>query len=655
MANEALTNDRHQNPNLYVVAEEDEYFVIELPPIVERKSEGSTQDLSSAASFLMEETKEVWSPNDVGVLASPCVCMAGHTWGLPSTEKPRRWSSPRRGRADMAVMHGAAFVQCIQGAGVFAFALLPIVDMCLDAVVTAGWYAKGNRICFRLSLGIFAWFAAVVAIFCWGTTPMVGCCPFSQLWQLCFANRVAWDESSVARTALTFAVLGELACEATPQVALQTYAFVDTYYNTLDKPGSHCKLLATSVAIGVATIAGGLVNVFLGWESASVRTCAAGFLASMILARCGALAAVASELNGMALVFAVLCLATRAFLLDRFAVVNFTKNLSSIPASPSEIHRRVTEEEFMWTQWMRSVGSVTSRFHAIVHDLVCLTPWLLVLSLVPFGARVDPALNDDGHRFEGIKRLTAFGGAAVNTFRNRLSSDFAIVTILFHLGENVLMILATAVATFCRPNRQRRVNTLELCSLTFVLLATAALFYFTAASLVKRREDRWLADLAVAKTSVVDDAGCKQCFLTGEINRPGSLWHGVFVKQQRVGRAQVLCHLPDLVTFCCKNYRGPQHDYAFDSIDGLMADLDYGAWNDSRLTKFRDLGLHGLTVGRVDDDELDGVEALVTRAIRADNVRPKLRAALDHLAFEIEDSLVHMYSLGTPASAASLG
>lgn len=677
-----LPDDRnHGKANMFVVREESEYFVIELPPGVPESPDTSLDSIMDNGNedFYEEDSKQA-APKDVIDIKCATDCAVQTHAGkrkmchsevrncrhskrlLKETTPSKRFPDRSRAVARAQEATGCKRVnhqtRCVRRLGLLLFTLLPLGDVISDIVVTAVWYARGERAYFWLSMAIFLWSSIMASSFAWATGrsnlitgSFAGCCPLSliQFFEI-LSLEDTWDPNSDTGSRMTFLVLGELACEALPQIALQTYVMLRDHSPALYDPARRCQHLLVSFLIGITTVASGIVGIYLSWEKIAVQICSFFFFMSIIFARCGALVMFVMKVQLYALVFPIVGLAARVYALVHFKVITFDY-IPVITHSPSSTHRRVTEEEHVWAQWMNAITAATSRLHTLIHDAVCLSPFLVALLLIPFGARIHPGLNVDGHRYEGIKRMIMCGGASVNTFRNRLESDFAIAMIMLHIGENLLMILVSVSVSYARQSIRNSMDLLWPFKIFFLPMIAAFLLYYAALKLVARQENRWISDVKLAKdTSLIDPITDRnESLLVRELNKAGSLWNNFIVKQTR-GPSQktVFCHLPELIRFCSEKYRGPAYDYVFDGIDAIMSDLDHTCWDTSSLAPFGVLGLRGLCIGNVEEDELDKFESTVRRIIKDDDVRPKLRLALENLAVEIETRHADLYTTDYP-------
>lgn len=669
----------------YVVREENEYFVIELPEddleaqhqheeeYAMSPSERSSANFSDDGSSVFQEemkdcsleakshktdarSKDDSNKDSSGTLNDK----SSFSWKSEATTPKRPfsqdWSRVVAVREEPVAKHLA--VNQYSRAGSFLFyALLPVADIVSDVAVTAVWYARGNYTMFWISVGIFAWSALAANVLGWATrkrdlffaSTFAGCLPLSLVhFNELFCVDETWDTSTAVGARLGLSVLGVIAFETAPQVVLQSYALISQWSSNNGAHGAYCETLIASLAIGVLASSSGLVSTFMGWERTAVRIFAFLFIASMILARCAAYISIFVQLD-LYVVFAFIAigLLARLFVLRYFKVVGFD-NLHVETCSNSVFRRHLTAEELLWTRSLDTVAAATSRFHAFAYNAICLAPVLCLTSVVPLGARVEPGLNKDGHYFEGIKRLFSFSGSSVNTFRNRLASDLAIAMIGLHVAENLAMILATILVGYTRSSRE--MSPVVLVRLGLVPLGVALLAYAMAAKLVKSREKQWISDIASAKNTDVlsGKSGHKKNFLTTLVNRKGSLWSSVIVKQKRPGPETVLCHLPDLVRFCSKKFRGSKFNYTFDGVDALFSDLDRRVWHSADYAKFETLGLRGLLTCSIEEEDLDDMERLLSHVITDDNARPMLRDALDQLACEFEDLYDNLYTTNSP-------
>lgn len=667
--------------NMFVVREESEYFVIELPPGVPESPDTSLDSIidPSNEAFYEEDAKEAVHEDVINIKCTTEDEVQAHAGkrslrrlepknsryskrllkdSALSKRSPDCYRAAERAQEATASQRVDQQTRCVGRIGLLLFTLLPLGDVISDIVVTAVWYARGDHTYFWLSIAIFVWSSIMANSFAWATGrgnlisgSLAGCCPLSVI-QLCeiWSLEDTWDPNSATGSRMTFLVLGELVCEALPQIALQTYVLLHDHSPVHYDPARRCEHLLVSFTIGMTTVASGIVGIYLSWEKIAVQICSVLFFMSIIFARCGALVMFVMKIQLYALVLPLVGLATRVYALVHFKVVTFD-DIPVITQSSSSTQRRVTEEEHVWAQWMNSITTVTSWLHTLTHDAICLSPFLVALLLVPFGARIYPGLNVDGHRYEGIKRMIMCGGASVNTFRNRLESDFAIAMIMLHIGENLLMILVSVSVSYARSSLRNSFDLIWPFKIVFLPMIAAAFLYFTTMKLVARQETRWISDVKLAKdTNLVDQVTDRNVnLLVKELNKAGSLWNNFIVKQTR-GPSQktVFCHLPELIRFCCEKYRGPAYDYVFDGIDALMFDLDHTCWDTSNLAPFGVLGLRGLCIGNVEENELDKFESTVRRIIKDDDVRPKLRLALENLAMEIETRHADLYTTDYP-------
>lgn len=537
---------------------------------------------------------------------------------------------------------------------------LPVADVATDVALLTAWSKAGAFTYAWTSIGVFA--VATIVSACVGAVMdrqrgyLVPLGILVSVLQLRLTATVAlalgeiWggprDDYLLVRrvfnghslaTYIALFKLVELWCEAIPQACVQTYALA---HGVTPQFG----LSVGSLFLSLTSIASGFVGLYLSWDDLGVRFLSMLFVLAMTTARVAAFVALFKVLKTVAIIAPLVCAALRLGLLHKF-------NLAKLS----------------------------------VVDFFALSPILSVLCVVPIGVRVDDLKL--GRRYEGLKALFAFAGAARCTFRNRLHSDLAIQMILLHFCENMAILLVVAVC-------QIKVTTwlvLILCGLLPLVLAPA--FYFGALRRVEIRENAWQDSLAVPdhhrrslwrtveripnfvvsdckraqdkcidtdahavddpvgpdkietytldmlEDHVADDASddtvqtVADAVFLDVVNRPGSSWNNVLAKFDEPHQPSKLIYIPDLLRYCCcNNFPG------FASLDLIFASLDAHVWTDlPDLPSMKGrLGLRAVTA-----DDLPQLRDLCIRAIDDDDVRPSLRAALDELAFELYITNTH--------------
>lgn len=548
-------------------------------------------------------------------------------------------------------------------------AALPMADVATDVALLTTWYTAGPLTYVWTSMGVFA--VATVASSCVGVVMdrqrgwFVPIGILASVLQLRLTATVAlalgeiWggprDEYLLVRhvfngeayslaTYIALFKLVELWFEAIPQACIQTYALAHGVTPQL-------WLSVSSLFLSLSSIASGFVGLYLSWDDFGVRVLSMLFVLAMTTARVAAFVALFKVLNTVAIVAPVACAALRLGLLHKFKLVELS-----------------------------------------LVDFFVLSPILLVLCVVPIGVRVDDLKLE--RRYEGIKALFAFAGAARCTFRNRLHSDLAIQMILLQFCENMAVLLVVSIC-------QVKIATwIVLVLLGLLPLVIAPAFYFAALRRVELRENGWQESLALpdhhkrslwraverlpnlvasdckraqdtcSDAQVVDPADNVNTnietftldMIEGDVadddsddtvqtiadtvfldvvNRPGSSWNNVLAKFDQPHHPSKLIYIPDLLRYCCcNNFPG------FTSLDLIFASLDAHVWTDlPDLPSMKGrLGLQAVTA-----DDLPQLRELCIRAIDDDDVRPSLRAALDELAFELYITNTHALPNNLPA------
>lgn len=614
-----MDNGRQRTHTKYLVREENDYFVIELPD-EESPADEPTFSEKGDVTPVIESKHDPYEPSYADDEVDKVSFAEGSAdgdqlvtcWdGLPTTR--------------------LCETRCARSVALLVATCVAVADSVTDLLVTVRWLALGEITFFWVSATVIVASGLVAVAVSRASRGKLGAPCF--LWQILMATfaelRGIWSHERVEL--LSTCIVGQVISASAPQVLLQSYALVANW----SKLGrADATLAIVSLACGLATVAGGATATYFAWEGWAAKVSVFAFLLAMVLARCGAFAVAFAELGVHALAFPVAGLAIRGALLARFKVVN--------PAEPLAAPRDESDSTLL--RILGVAAATTASLHTRLLDLICITPFAALVYVVPFGARVDdPALFVDGHRYEGLKHVFSWSGAAVNTFRNRLASDLGVANILAHATENLAMLLAAAILSVMRPSlgTTDTLDTFAFCQFCFGPLVLALFLYFAANALVNFRELGWKRDLRAARCFELSASSYAGGFrlrgrnlLVEEMNRADSVWNSVLVKQFRPGSPPVLVHIPDLLLFCNQQYSSPE----FGSFDELMTDIDHNVWKPATsLVKFKRLGLRGLALGKIDESDLDDIKYIVHAAIADDHVRPMLRVALDNLAVQLRN------------------
>jgi len=129
------------------------------------------------------------------------------------------------------------------------------------------------------------------------------------------------------------------------------------------------------------------------------------------------------------------------------------------------------------------------------------------------------------------------------------------------------------------------------------------------------------------------------------VNRRSAYWNSVLAKyylprnsreKKKGARKYSIVYLPNVLKDCHKAYGRKVPEFA--DLDALLASLDAEVWNSSHLRRFdrlkNFLSLR-LQLANVATDDAPQIQSVLLNAIRLDNVRPMMRAALDNLDSEL--------------------